>query len=105
MKRPCMGSFQDRQKMKQALIQRVGLEKESMIMAAQEQAIRNNIIKARINETHEESKCRMCGQVDETVNHIISECSKLTQKEKKSVEMIGLGNKSIGNCVVKMGLK
>ena len=25
----------------------------------------------------------MCGQVDETVNHIISECSKLAQKEYK----------------------
>ena len=45
---------------------------ESMIMAAQEQAIRTNVIKAKIDKTQEESKCRMCGQVDETVNHIIS---------------------------------
>ena len=56
---------------------------ESMIMAAQEQAIRTNVIKAKIDKTQEESKCRMCGQVDETVNHIISECSKLAQKEYK----------------------
>ena len=56
---------------------------ESMIMAAQEQAIRTNSIKAKIDKTREESKCRMCGQVDETVNHIISECSKLAQKEYK----------------------
>ena len=56
---------------------------ESMIMAAQEQAIRTNVIKAKIDKTQEESKCRMCGQVDETVNHIISECSKLAQKECK----------------------
>ena len=56
---------------------------ESMIMATQEQAIRTNIIKAKIDKAQEESKCRMCGQVDETVNHIISECSKLAQKEYK----------------------
>ena len=56
---------------------------ESMIMAAQEQAIRTNVIKAKIDKTQEESKCRMCGQVDETVNHIISECSNLAQKEYK----------------------
>ena len=52
-------------------------------MAAQEQAIRTNIIKEKIDKTQEESKCRLCGLVDETVNHIISECSKLAQKEYK----------------------
>ena len=36
---------------------------ESMIMATQEQAIRTNVIKAKIDKTQEESKCRMCGQV------------------------------------------
>ena len=30
------------------------------------------------------SKCRLCGDRDETINHIISECSKLAQKEYKS---------------------
>ena len=30
------------------------------------------------------SKCRLCGDRDETINHIISECSKLTQKEYKA---------------------
>ena len=54
---------------------------ESLIMAAQ--AIRTNVIKAKIDKTQEESKCRMCGQVDEMVNHTISECSKLAQKEYK----------------------
>ena len=27
------------------------------------------------------SKCRWCGDRDEIINHIISECSKLAQKE------------------------
>ena len=30
------------------------------------------------------SKCRLCGDRDETINHIISECSKLAKKECKT---------------------
>ena len=30
------------------------------------------------------SKCRLCGDRDETINHIISECSKLAQREYKA---------------------
>ena len=30
------------------------------------------------------SECRLCGDRDETINHIISECSKLAQKEYKT---------------------
>ena len=35
----------------------------------------------RIDKTQQNSKCRLCGDRDETINHIISECSKLAQKE------------------------
>ncbi len=38
-------------------------ETESLIMAAQEQATRTNVIKARIDRTQEENKCRICGRV------------------------------------------
>ena len=41
----------------------------------------NNNIKARINKTQQNSKCRLCGDRDETINHLISECSKSAQKE------------------------
>ena len=58
-------------------------ETESLIMAAQEQAIRTNLIKAKIDKTQQESKCRICGQSDESVSHILSECSKMAQKEYK----------------------
>ena len=27
------------------------------------------------------AKCRMCGESDETINHIVSECKKLAQKQ------------------------
>ena len=41
------------------------------------------MIKAKIDNTQEQSKCRMCGEKDETVNHLISECSKMAQREYK----------------------
>ena len=56
-------------------------ETKSLIMAAQEQAIRTNLIKAKIDKTQQESKCRVCGQNDESFRHILSECSKMAQKE------------------------
>ena len=44
----------------------------------------DDVIKARISKMQQNSKCRLCGPRDETINHIISECSKLTQKEYKT---------------------
>ena len=56
---------------------------EGLIMAAQKQAIRTNNTKAKIDKTQENSKCRMCGKAEQRVNHVLSECSKLAQKEYK----------------------
>ena len=47
-------------------------ETESLLMAAQNSVIRTNHIKARIDKTQQNSKCRLCGGRDETINHIIS---------------------------------
>ena len=59
-------------------------ETESLQIATQDNAIRTNHIKARIDKTQQNSKCRLCSDRDETINHIISECSKLAQKEYKA---------------------
>ena len=59
-------------------------ETESLLITAQDNAIRTNHIKARIDKMQQNSKCRLCGDRDETINHIISECSKLAQKEYKA---------------------
>ena len=59
-------------------------ETESLLMAAQNSAIRTNHIKAGIDKTQPNSKCRLCSDRDETINHIIRECSKLAQKEYKA---------------------
>ena len=65
-------------------------ETESLIMAAQEQAIRTNLIKSKIDKSQQESKCRMCGDSDESINHILNECKMLAQKDyKKRHDWVG----------------
>ena len=59
-------------------------ETESLLMAAKNSTIRTNHIKVRIDKTQQNSKCRLCCDREETINHIISECSKLEQKEYKA---------------------
>ena len=38
-------------------------------------------MKARIDKIQQNSNFWLCGDKDETINHIISECIKLAQKE------------------------
>ena len=59
-------------------------ESESLLIAAQDSAIRTNHIKVRIDKTQQNSKCRLCGDRDETINHILSEWNKLAQREYKA---------------------
>ena len=59
-------------------------ETESLLIAAQNNVIRTNQIKSRIDKMQQNSKCRLCGDRNETINHIISEYNKLAQKEYKS---------------------
>ena len=49
-------------------------------MAAQNQSIRINLVKAKIDKSQGDFLCRMCRKVDESIDHIVSGCSKLTQK-------------------------
>ena len=59
-------------------------ETELLLMAIQNRAIGTNHIKARIDKMQQNSKCRLCGDRDEIINHRISKCSKLAQKEYKA---------------------
>ncbi len=45
-------------------------ETESLLIAAQDNVIRTNHMKARIDKTQQNSKCRLCGDRDETINHL-----------------------------------
>ena len=58
-------------------------ETEGLLMAAQDQALPTRNYKVTIMKEEGSKKCRMCGERDETVMHIISECEKLAQGEYK----------------------
>ena len=52
-------------------------------MAAQNEIIRTNLVNARIDRSQGDSLCRVCRKVDESIDHIVSGCGKLAQKEYK----------------------
>ena len=58
-------------------------ETESRTVAAQNRSIRTNLVKARIDKSQGDSLCRMCRKVDESIDHIVSGCSKLAQEYKR----------------------
>ena len=59
------------------------MKSESLIVAAQNLSTRANLVKAKIDKSHGDSLCRVCGKVHESIDHIVSGCSKLAQKEYK----------------------
>ena len=58
-------------------------ETEGLIIAAQDQALRTNAFKAKIEKQQLSPLCRMCGVKDETVGHLLCECSKMAQIQYK----------------------
>ena len=58
-------------------------------VTAQNQSIRTNLVKARIDKSQGDSLCRMCGKVDESIDHIVSGCSKLSQEYKRRHDNLG----------------
>ena len=56
-------------------------ETEGLITAAQDQALPTRWRKVNIEKQGGTAKCRMCNERDETIFHILSECSKLAQSD------------------------
>jgi len=56
-------------------------ETDSEIVAAQEQAIQTKYYATKILNTETDSKCRLCQQFDETLDHIISACPILAKEQ------------------------
>ena len=56
-------------------------ETESLLCAAQEQAIRTNSVKYNIDKTSETPRCRLCNENVESVTHIISACPNLAKNQ------------------------
>ena len=59
-------------------------EIESLAIATPLHAQKINYIKARIDKTQQNCKCWLCGDKDETINHITSECNTLATNEFKT---------------------
>ena len=58
-------------------------ETETLIVAAQNQSIKTNLVKAKIDKYQGDSLCRVGRKADESIDHIVSGCSKVAQKEYK----------------------
>jgi protoporphyrinogen oxidase len=56
-------------------------ETESEIVAAQEQVLHMKYYVSKILNTETNSKCRLCQQFDETIDHIISACPILAKEQ------------------------
>ena len=56
-------------------------ETEGLIMAAQDQAIRTNWVRHNIDKEDILPSCRLCGEREEIVSHILSECKELAQND------------------------
>ena len=57
---------------------------EGLLTAAQDQALRTNYIRNKIDRQDVSPMCRLCGERKETVSHITTECKKLAQNQYKS---------------------
>ena len=56
-------------------------ETESEIVAAQDQALQTQYYATKILNRETDSKCRLCQQFDETIDHIISACPMLAKQQ------------------------
>ena len=59
-------------------------ETEFLLIAVQNNALRTNYVKPKIDKTQLNNNSRLCHDRDETINHMISECCKFAQKEYKT---------------------
>ena len=46
-----------------------------------ESEYKNKIFKARIEKSHKSTLCRLYKNANQSIDHVVSRCSKLTQKE------------------------
>ena len=54
-----------------------------MIFATQEQAVRTSWIRKIIDGQEVSEKCRICGERNESITHLIAECRKIARKGYK----------------------
>ena len=60
-----------------------------MIVAAQNQSIRTNLVKAKVVKTQGDSLCRVHRKVDESIDHFVSGFSNFAQEYKRRHDILG----------------
>ena len=58
-------------------------ETEGLIFAAQEQAFKTNWVRKYIDDQKVSEQCRMCGERDDSITHLIAVSKKQAQKQYK----------------------
>ena len=58
-------------------------ETESLIVVAQNESIRTNLFKVKIDKSQGDSLYRVCRKVDGSIDYIVRGCSKLAQEYKR----------------------
>ena len=66
-------------------------ETEGMITAAQDQALRANAIKAKVEQQNLSPLCRMCGEKDESMGHLVASVASLPKLNTSTGMTMWLG--------------
>ena len=66
------------------MLKQLKAETEGFIMAALDQRLYTRNYQARIITNGVDSKCKMCDQYDETVDHLVSGCPVIRPSEYKN---------------------
>ena len=74
-------------------------ETEGILFTGQEQALRTNSIKAKIDKQPVSPKCRLSGTKEETVMHLVNGFPKLAPRNSKKEDMTMLPEEFIGGIV------
>ena len=80
-------------------------ETEGMLFAAQEQALRTNSIKAKIDKQPVSPKCKLYGTKEETVMHLVSVTAPSWHRNSTKEDMTMLPEEYLENCVRSMNWK
>ena len=72
-------------------------ETESLLIVTQNTAVKTTISKQTYIRRKKNNRCKLCGDRDETVNHIIIECFKLAQKKRIKLDSTGWAKWSTWN--------
>ena len=62
---------------------------KSLLTEAQNNAVRTNYVKTKIDYTQQNIKGRFCGEINKTINHIVSESIRLGQEYMTRHDWVG----------------